>query len=100
VGNGRCAGGGFHLNPDADPFDGTFDVCIAGAHSRRQVLRFIPRGLRGTHVSLPGVHCLRETRLRIASSEPLHAHADGELLSERLTWAELEILPGILPLIC
>lgn len=100
VGNGSTSGGGFKLNPRANPFDGKLDVCAVDARSRLEVLRLLPRGLGGTHLSLPGIESRRVARLAVRSETPFAAHADGELLSERMLEASFEVLPGLLPILC
>ncbi len=97
VGNGSCSGGGFKLNPLANPFDGRLDACAVDARSRLEVLRLLPRGIKGTHLGLPGVESRRFTRLGVRSETPFAGHADGELLSERMLAADFEVLPGLLP---
>jgi diacylglycerol kinase (ATP) len=100
VGNGTSSGGGFRLNPDADPFDGMFDICTCQALGRMQLLGLLPRAMKGTHPSLPPVSSYRQRRLELESDPPCHGHADGELLGDDIVAAQLEILPGILPLVC
>lgn len=100
VGNGSTSGGGFKLNPLANPFDGRLDACAADARSRLEVLRLIPRGLKGTHLGLPGMESRRFTRLSVRGETPFAGHADGELLSERMLSADFEVLPGLLPILC
>ncbi|MCP4547429.1 MAG: hypothetical protein GY835_13305 [bacterium] len=101
IGIGRCSGGGFYLNPDADPFDGLLDICHVKKLGRLQVLRFLPHAMRGTHGRFGRrVTMRRDTLLDLYSDTPCHGHADGELLGDRITEARVVILPGILPVIC
>lgn len=99
VGNGSSSGGGFRLNPRANPCDGRLDVCAADARGRLEILRLLPRAMKGTHLDLPGVESRRVARLTVSSATPIAGHADGELLSERILTAEFEVLPGLLPAI-
>ncbi|MEZ4396467.1 MAG: YegS/Rv2252/BmrU family lipid kinase [Candidatus Krumholzibacteriia bacterium] len=100
VGNGHTSGGGFKLNPGANPFDGKFDYCLADARGKLEVLRLLPRGMKGRHLGLAGVHSGRAERIAVTSARPFHGHADGELLGEDVVEATLELLPGLLPTIC
>lgn len=97
--NGRVYGGSFRIAPDASFTDGLLDVVIAEDFSRGQILKLVPKVLRGTHLDLPGVHFLRTRTLRIRSPEPLPVHADGELLQEGTDNLEIRLLPGALPVI-
>ena len=99
IGNGHTCGGGFRLTPDADLFDGYFNLCVISEKSPMQVLRFVPRAMKGTHGSLPGVSFFRDQGIEVESEDSFHGHADGELLGEHIVWARVEILPGYLPVI-
>ncbi len=100
VGNGHSSGGGFILNPEADPFDGALDFCVVDARRRLEILRLLPRVMKGTHLELPGVQSRRNTLAEIDGGLPFHGHVDGELLGDRITWVHVEILPALLPVIC
>jgi diacylglycerol kinase (ATP) len=99
IGNGNTCGGGFHLTPEADPFDGYLDICVVEAKRAVQIPRFIPAAMKGRHHGLKGVKILRDKAVEIASTGGFHGHADGELLGERIIWAHAEILPARLPVI-
>ncbi len=100
VGNGPSSGGGFLLNPEADPFDGQLDFCVVDARGRFEVFRLIPRAMQGKHSNLPGVLSRRGTHLSLESETPFHGHVDGELLGDNIVGVEIELLPGLLPIIC
>lgn len=99
VGNGGRHGGGFWLCPDARIDDGALDVCVCDGLTRLQILGFLPRTLRGTHVGASCVHMRHARRVRITSATPLPVHADGEILFEAATELEIEIHPGRLRLL-
>ncbi len=82
VGNNRRNGGGFLVNPDAVPDDGLLDMCIVDAIPRLQILRLLPKAMKGTHRGEPVVEMTRSTRLVVESTDPLPVHADGEILWE------------------
>jgi diacylglycerol kinase (ATP) len=96
VGNTRTYGGGMPIAPEADPADGTFDVTVIDAVTRRYFLRQLPKFYRGTHPRLPEVEVIRTTALRL-ESPGLNAYADGEYLGALPV--DVRIRPGVLPLL-
>ena len=54
------------------------DVCIVGDISRAEVIRWLPRLYRGTHLAHPKVELLRGRILRLETDEPTSVHIDGE----------------------
>lgn len=99
VGNGKYLGGGFCLTPGAELNDGVLDVCVFRGLRRKEVLLHLPKAIKGRHVELPQVECLRVKKLIVESSEGLPVHADGELLSPCLRRIEAGVLPGALTVI-
>ncbi len=99
IGNGHTSGGGFKLNPRANPFDGKLDCCTITARGRIEVLRSLSKVIKGKHLGLPGVETRRVEKMELSSKRPFHGHADGELLSERIISARVEILPALLPVV-
>jgi YegS/Rv2252/BmrU family lipid kinase len=97
--NGARHGGAFWLCPAARIDDGLLDLCICDGLGRRQILGFLPRTLKGTHVGASCVHMRTASRVRISSDMPLPVHADGEILHESAHELEIEIRPGALRLI-
>ncbi|HEX37709.1 MAG TPA: diacylglycerol kinase family lipid kinase [Candidatus Cloacimonetes bacterium] len=79
VGNGICCGGQFYLTPNACIDDGEFDFCVVDKLSRREIIKFIPRGIKGTHTSLPVVHIYRGKMITITSDNELPLYLDGEI---------------------
>lgn len=71
--------GGFVLAPRAKLDDGWFDFVHAGAISRWQVLKFLPRvALVGAPEHAPGVRQGRCRRVHLTSEKPVIVHLDGE----------------------
>ncbi len=99
AGNGVSSGGGFYLTPEASVRDGLLDICLVEHVPRLEVMRVVPRALRGTHVTHPAVHMFRTRRLRVALEHPMPVHADGELVAEEVVEVETEVVPGMLPVI-
>jgi lipid kinase YegS len=103
VGNGRQAGGGFQVCPEAEVDDGLFDVLIVQDFSLEEapgilhdILRF---GLRGPHLPTQ-ITTLRTPWLEVEAEAPgLHVNLDGEptrgrRFSFRVVPAALSLLAG------
>lgn len=80
IANGPQYGGGMRIAPTARRDDGLFDVYVAEALSRGQLLKLLPQVYSGAHVKHPGVHLLRGEHVRIVPRGPIHAHVDGDLI--------------------
>ncbi len=78
INNGRFSGGGFQLTPNAIPDDGQFDICIAKALSRKEIVRYLPAAIHGKHTNLPFVQMLKSTKAEIISP-PVSCYFDGEI---------------------
>ncbi|HEX7048437.1 MAG TPA: diacylglycerol kinase family protein [Gammaproteobacteria bacterium] len=96
VANGRVYGGSFRVAPQASITDGLLDVVFAENFSRGQILKLIPRVLRGTHLDLPGVHFLRAKKVTVECDSPLPVHADGEIIEHGTEKLSIGVLPGAL----
>ncbi len=99
AGNGRRAGGGFYLTPEAKFDDGLLDYMYADALSRPEILRLLPKAMNGTHIYEPVAHLGRTTRLTITSTVPVPVHCDGEILTAEAQQVNIEVLPARLQLI-
>jgi YegS/Rv2252/BmrU family lipid kinase len=98
---GLTQGGGFRLAPGASPNDGLLDVCLIRRIGLPKFLRYLPRVVRGTHVTLPEVALFRTTRMTIAGlSDPLAVQLDGELRYPEDSTIDVEILPRQLHVLC
>lgn len=94
VGNGVSAGGGFYLTPRASVADGVLDFCLIGDASVGRILRLMPLVLWGKHLSKTDVVTyLQGKNLELRSEEPIHVHADGELVGEGVTRVRIGIDP-------
>lgn len=94
ISNGPCHAGNFWLCPGARVDDGELDILIADARPTGQLLRLLPRVVKGKHLDAPGVHLLRGKHVTVRSEEPLAIHADGEVVAEWVRELEIEVLPG------
>ena len=99
VGNNRRIGGGFLITPDALPDDGLLDLCIVDALPRLEILRLLPKAMKGNHQGEPAVLLTRSTRLVVESEQPLPVHADGEILWTDAQRVEVTVEPGRLQVI-
>jgi diacylglycerol kinase family enzyme len=92
--------GGFVLAPEARLDDGLLDYVHAGALSRWEVLRFLPRlALAGPPANHPKVRQGRCRRLQVRSETPLTVHVDGEFFSrpeDNVRNLDIDILPAAL----
>jgi diacylglycerol kinase (ATP) len=94
ISNGRRAGGGFHIAPQAKADDGLFDIVIVDSLNSLQRLRYLPVIEKGKHLHLSFIHHFRSERLAIGSKQLIQYHLDGEYeVAQKL---EIEILPGAL----
>lgn len=91
---GPTAGGGFKINPGADPRDGLLDLCLIWKSSQLRALRLLPMVEKGKHIDQPEVSRLRVRAVTMAAAQPVYAHLDGEVIrAERF---DVSILPGAL----
>jgi len=96
AGNGRCAGGGFYLTPEAKVDDGLLDLCIIDDVSIPRILRLIPTVLGAKKVQDDHVTYLRTKSLTLRSSDSFNVHADGEIVGREVNSVKVEIVPSAL----
>ena len=96
VSNGTTFGGGFKINPLAQPDDGFLDVCLLNEIS--PLLRFwhLPRLRTGSHRHLRQVELFKAKSVMMQASDELVAHLDGEYAGHPPF--ELSILPQAIEL--
>jgi diacylglycerol kinase family enzyme len=99
--NGRRAGGGFMMAPDASSDDGLFDLCIAHQVSRPQMFPLISKFMAGTQAEHSAIETARTKKITITAmgDDVLPAHVDGETLCIEGTELAVEILPQQLELV-
>lgn len=83
VGNGRTAGGGTPLWPEANPGDGQLDACALGASGFPGAVRLALSVRRGRHTRLPGTLMARDRSFTIEADPAMEFNLDGELLGLR-----------------
>ena len=96
IGNGLFYGGGMKVLPDAEPGDGSLDVCVVEKIPRFKIAMLFPQFPSGRHGKFPFVRFYRCKKVVIDSmGEPFAVQTDGEVHSG-VTNAEFMILPGAL----
>ncbi len=92
VGNGRCAGGGFYLTPNARVDDGKLDICLIDDISVPKILQLMPRVMRGKHLGFKGVTFQVGKKISISSDQTFFVHADGEMVGRKVNRVEIGLL--------
>ncbi len=100
VGNGKCAGGGFYLTPEAKIDDGLLDVCLVDNVSVGRVLKIFPSVIKGKHEKHKEVHFYKTPELKVVSKEPIMVHADGEVLATKAREIVIKVKPAALQIVC
>lgn len=99
VGNGRCQGGGFWLTPQARIDDGLLDLCVCSYLRLDEIVRHVPKVMRGTHGRLKQVAMAQIRQAMIETSAPVPVHIDGEIIGTALREVTVEIRPAALPVL-
>jgi YegS/Rv2252/BmrU family lipid kinase len=99
IGNGKTSGGGFYLNPGANPSDGIFDLTTVDSGSRFDIVKNLPYALinKLESVELAKFHKMKTIRIKISS--PYYVHLDGEIGAKDATEIEISILEKKLKII-
>jgi diacylglycerol kinase family enzyme len=92
IANGRFAGGGMMLAPQARIDDGLFDIVITDRASRLDVIRELPRIRRGGYIDNPRVSLLRAPEVSLVTDLPVPLDIDGE--SGDYAPARLSVIPS------
>ena len=78
IGNGQFYGGRVRLFPRARLDDGLLDVCVFEKFGAREIGRYLPRILWGTHPGMAGVHYFQTAEFTCRSTESTPLQLDGE----------------------
>jgi YegS/Rv2252/BmrU family lipid kinase len=90
--NGRCFGSGFWVCPQAQVDDGLLDVMSTGSVGRLEILRLIPKIMKGTHINEPIISSHRARRVVIKSKQFFVVEADGEIPYPQTKKLEVQVL--------
>lgn len=93
IGNGNWEGGGFMLTPNAEPDDGTFQVCGVTGDSILKVLPILPLVMAGKHVGKKHIETFNTDSLVVESDTPFPVHGDGENFGLEVKKAEISLIP-------
>lgn len=80
VGNGKTAGGGITVWPDADPTDGELDLCVLPAEGVADAFKLAATVKRGAHQKIESVTMRRASRFEIDAEPTIEFNCDGELI--------------------
>jgi diacylglycerol kinase (ATP) len=80
IGNGRTAGGGIPIFPDADISDQRLDCCVFEMDAISEALKVLTNLKAGTHAELPNVRTLQASRIQVGATPQLEFNVDGELI--------------------
>ncbi len=92
VQNGPRTGGSFVFAPTASLTDGLLNVVVAGRIGAKDVLRLLPKVLRGERLRHPEVYEAVGKRITIHWEEVTPAHVEGQLLEVQKRF-EVEVVP-------
>lgn len=99
IGNGKSAGGGFYLTPDAILDDGFLDICLAKDISILEALKILPFVLKGKHGRFRKIEFGRTDKLNVKGDEDLPVHVDGEVIGLDLREIAIDLKPRSLRVI-
>lgn len=99
IGNGVCAGGGFYLTPSAKVDDGILDLCLIGEMSAFEILRLMPKVMRGKHQDCKSVTFATGKEINIKSNYPVAVHSDGEIIATDAMELRTTVVPQALRVI-
>ncbi len=74
----KYEGGGIAFCPDADPMDGTLDLCIVKKMPILRTLQAFVLLMQGKHMQLPEITVTRCRQAQVTVSRPEWFHMDGE----------------------
>ena len=94
IANGRYYGGGMKVAPDADPFDGLFDICIIDAVPRWKIPTLLSKFVKGKHLALDICEYFKTPWINLRCEEETTFNLDGEIAGEAP--AKITLLPGAL----
>jgi YegS/Rv2252/BmrU family lipid kinase len=94
VSNSGRFGGGMKISPNSNLTDGKLEIISVGEVTKFDFLKTLPRVFSGSHLSHPKVFTNSITSIKIMTSKPVTAFADGEPIAA--TPIEVKVLPKAL----
>ncbi len=94
IGNGSSAGGGFLLTPKATLDDQLFDCCILEARGILEIVKLMPKAIKGVHELRDGARHLRGKQIEVNCPTGIPIHADGQVLGSGVTHATINVIPN------
>lgn len=91
--NGPRLGGGFLAAPHASHADGLLDLCLVRKMSRLDMLRTIPKLMKGKHLNHSKVTMARTASVTIESKAGFPSEADGEMIGYKVHRMKIGIIP-------
>ena len=82
VGNGKTSGGGFYLNPGADPTDGILNITTIETTSRMKIVRNLPLALLNKLQKVDIAKFYKGRKINMELNKPFFVHSDGEIISQ------------------
>jgi YegS/Rv2252/BmrU family lipid kinase len=98
--NGHRLGGGFRITPGSQMDDGLLDLCVTGKVGRLKMVGYVPRFIRGTHITDKHVTMCQGQKVTVVCESPWAGHVDGEIYGVGGSRFEIVLLPQRLRLIC
>jgi diacylglycerol kinase (ATP) len=98
--NGWRMGGAFKITPHSQMDDGFLDLCVARKVSRAKMVGFVPRFIRGSHITDPDIAMRRGRKVSVVSDKPWVSQVDGEIYGVGASRFEVELHPQRLCLLC
>ncbi len=83
VGIGHSYGGGIKIVPTAVNDDGFFDICVIDRISKGELLYYLPRAVKGKHLTLNKCKMYRSKEIVLNAASELPLHMEGEVLTGR-----------------
>lgn len=94
VGNGRTAGGGIEVFPEAELDDGSLDLCIMRAEGLWDAARLAAKVRTGSHADEPYVVYRKVRSVNISATPELEFNIDGEV-EGAVTPVAFEVGPAV-----
>lgn len=99
VANGKYAGGGFVLMPEATPVDALFDLGVVIPGSKFELLKLLNQARRDGRGESDALVAARGEKIMIESDEPVAVHLDGEVVALEAKKLGVSMLPSSLRMI-